>query len=449
MRVSVENAGPIGRRMTVAVPADEMESEIATRLTKLARSVKIPGFRPGKVPKHLVESRYGGQLLQEVAGELINNSYRDALGQEGLLPAGGPDIETTKVERGQDLEYVATFDIFPQIPNPHLTGYRVEKPRCEISDADIDRTLERIRKGRVQWETKTEGAQEEDRVTIDFTGKIDGIPFAGGEGKDYPVVLGAGGLLPDFEKHLQGAKAGDHQSFSLTFPADYPGDEVAGKEAAFEVDVKTVESPQLPEIDDEFIKSFGVEEGTETALRIEIKQNLQREYDGRLRTYMRDQVMKGLLETNDIPTPRQLMEDEISRVIESNRARLAQQGIKAPPDIDRGLFEDEAKRRVALGLVVREIVEKHNLQPDAALVRTRVEEMAAGYEQPEQFVQWYYSERQRLNQVEAAVLEEQVVEKLLVEANVEEVPLPLEDFMNKATGTSAIADEKPSETGEV
>ncbi len=444
MRVSVENAGPIERRMTVAVPADEMENEIATRLSKLARSVKLPGFRPGKVPKHLVESRYGSQLLQEVAGDMINHSFRDALGQEGLVPAGSPVIDTKTMERGQDLEYVATFDVFPEIPNPHLTGYKIEKPRCEITEADIDRTLERIRKGRMQWETKSDGAQEEDRVIIDFTGKINGQTFAGGEGHDYPVVLGAGTLLPEFEKELDGVRAGDQRSFSLTFPDDYPGEEVAGKEATFEVDVKGVESPKLPEVDEEFIKSFGVEAGTETALRDEIKGNLQREFDGRLRTYLRDQVMEGLHESNDIPLPKQMVEDEITRAIENNKAVMAQQGIKAPPDIDRSLFEKEAKRRVALGLVVHTIVDEHSIQPDAALVRARIEEMAAGYEQPEQFVQWYYSDQKRLAQIEAVVLEEQVVDKLLSEADVEEVVMPLEDFMNKAAGITAATDDSPS-----
>jgi len=436
MRVSVENASQIERRMTVAVPADEMESEIATRLVKLARSVKMPGFRPGKVPKHLVESRYGNQLLEEVASDLINNSYRDALGKEGLVPAGNPEIETSKIERGSDLEYVATFDIFPEIPNPHLTDYKVEKPQCEITDDDIDRTIERIRKGRVDWQTKPDGAADKDRVTIDFTGKIDGEVFPGGESKDYPVVLGNGALLPDFEKELQGAKTGDERSFSLTFPEDYPGGEVAGKEATFEVTVKSVEAPQLSEINEEFIKSFGVEEGTEKALRDEVKQNLQRELEGRVRTHLRDQVMKGLLESNDIPLPKQMVEEEITRAIENNRAMMAQQGINAPPDIDRGLFADEAKRRVTLGLVVRTIVENHNLQPDAGLVRARIEEMAAGYEQPEQFVQWYYSDEKRLDQVQAMVLEEQVVEKLLSEASVEEKSMPLDDFMNKAADTT-------------
>ncbi len=444
MRVSVENAGQIERRMTVAVPADEMESEIATRLVKLTRSVKLPGFRPGKVPKHLVESRYGSQLLQEVAGDLINNSYRDALGKEGLIPAGAPEIETTKMERGADLEYVATFDVFPEIPNPHLTDYKVEKPQCEITEEDIDRTIERIRKGRVEWVAKSEGAKDEDRVTIDFTGKIDGEIFPGGEGKDYPVVLGAGALLADFEKELQGGKNGDERSFSLTFPEDYPGGEVAGKEATFEVTIKNVEAPQLPEINEEFIKSFGVEEGTEKALRDEVQQNLQRELDGRLRTHLRDQVMKGLLESNDIPLPKQMVEEEITRAIENNRAMMAQQGIQAPPDVDRGLFEDEAKRRVTLGLVVRTIVEKHNLQPDAGLVRERIEEMAAGYEQPEQFVQWYYSDESRLDQVQAMVLEEQVVEKLLSEASIEEKPMPLDDFMNKAAGANVPDDDTSS-----
>lgn len=431
MRVSVENTGKIGRRVTIAVPADEVEQKISERLKRLAKSAKLPGFRPGKAPIKVIEARYGGQVMQEVAGSLIEASLMDALGREGLNPAGGPDVEPTSIGRGKDLEYIATFDVYPKIEKLDISGVTIDTPECEVADQDVDATIETMRKQRTVWKSVDRGAQEGDRVIIDFTGTIDGEPFSGGQAEGYEVVLGAGQLLEEFEFGLRGTRVGGEKTISVKFPEDYQGGDVAGRSAEFAVTVVDVGEPELPEVNDQFAESFGVKEGGIAQLREDVKRNLQREVDQRIQARVRDQVLQALINANDMELPRKLVNAEIDRALETNRAALARRGVlaKSETEFDRGLFEGEAKRRVALGLILREIISQRELKPDKDRMRQQVETMAAGYDDPQAFIQWYYSDRQRVEQVEAMVLEDQVIEELLKTATAKSTRVTVDDFI--------------------
>lgn len=433
MRVSVENTGTIGRRMTVAVPAAEVEAQVAERLHKLARSARLPGFRPGKAPLRVIEARYGGQVMQEVAGSLIQSSLFDALGQEGLQPAAGPDVEPRSIKRGQDLEYVAIFDVYPKIDTLDLAEREIEYPECAITNADVDATIDSMRKQRVQWRPVERAAQSGDRVVIDFTGRIGGEPFAGGEAQGYEVTLGAGNLLAEFEAGLTGTRAGEQKTVSVQFPDDYQGAEVAGKQAEFAVTVREVAESELPPIDDRLAESFGIKQGGVDQLRADVRRNLEREAQDRVRTRVRDQVLQALISANDIELPGKLVEHEIDRMVENGRAALAKQGAlaKQVDGLDRSIFAEEARRRVALGLILREIVQQRGIKPDKDRVRARVESMAGGYEDSQAFVQWYYSDRQRLEQLEALIVEEQVIDELVKTAKIKKKTVSLDELTQR------------------
>ena len=440
MQVSVESIGAIGRRMTVAVPADEVEKQFASRVERLGKTIKLPGFRPGKVPKKMVEARFGGQVMQELAGELIETSYRDAIGDEGLVPVGGPSIEPKNLERGQDLEYVATFDVFPSIECPNVDAQKIERPVVEIADADVERTIENVRRQRVSYDVVERSAANGDRVVLDFEGSIDGAVFDGGTATDLPVVLGAGQVLPELDAGLVGANANEQRRIELRFPDDYSKESLAGCDAVFEVTVKAVEEPRLPDIDTEFAKVFGIEDGSVDALRAEVRNNLRRELDERIRLHMREQVMTALRERNDIDLPAQMLKEEIQQIEASHSDRLRQQGIDPTQvPLQPDAVESEAQRRVALGLIIREVVTERSIRPDSGRGRAKLEQMAASYENPPAFVQWYNSDKARLAQIESMVLEEQVVESLLEGAEVIEKKEAFSDFMDVAAATAAAA----------
>jgi len=425
MQVSVENTGTLGRLLTVAVPAEQLEAEVQQRLKRLSRNAKIPGFRPGKIPLKVIESKFGGQALGEAAGELIERTLYEALQQHNLLPAASPEIEPRTMERGKDLEYAAKFEVFPEVKRTDLSGVKIKRPQSEINDADVDQTLEKMQAQRVTWNPVTRSSKNEDQLIMDFVGMIDDEPFPGGKGNDYTVVLGKGSLLPDFEKGLLGSKAGDERTIEVKFPDDYHGKEVAGKTAQFKVQIKEVRESVLPEVDEEFAKSFGIESGDIWELKNEVKENLNREMDERISRLLRERVLDALLQVNDIDVPRKLVDQEIDRIIASNKAALAQQGIPAGDYApERSQFEEDARRRVLLGVIIKAIVDEKNMKPDDGLVRERIEQMARGYEDPAAFVQWYYSDKSRLMQVQSVVLEEQVVEELLRSADVADEQVP-------------------------
>ncbi len=432
MDVSVESTGAIERRLTIKVPATELDQNIQSRLARLAKTVKLPGFRPGKVPLKVVEARFSEQVLQEAAEELIGSSYRDAVVQESVEAAGPPAIEPTTMIRGKDLEYVATLEVFPEIPRVDIKDRKIEKKTCKVDSADVDRTIETLRKRRTTWEPGETPAAEDDRLLIDFKGTIDDQPFEGSEAENYPVVIGGGTMLKEFEEQLTGTSVGDSVTVNLTFPEDYPKSEIAGKAAQFTVEVREVGKPGLPELDEDFIKSFGVEEGTEPAFRKQILENLERERDQRIRNDIRMAVIEALIEDNEFDLPGSMVEEEVDRAVMASRTQLQQQGLPSDGPVDRDLFQDSALRRVKVGLVMHEIVKQREIKPDEAAVRKRLDEMASGYDDPQQFINWYREDRSRLAQIEAAVVEDQVVEALIEEAQVTETTVSFETFMNPA-----------------
>jgi len=437
MDVSVESTGAIERRLTIKVPATELDQNIQSRLARLAKTVKLPGFRPGKVPLKVVEARFSEQVLQEAAEELIGSSYRDAVVQESVEAAGPPAIEPTTMIRGKDLEYVATLEVFPEIPRLDIKGREIEKKTCKVESADVDRTIETLRKRRTTWEPGETPAAEDDRLLIDFRGTIDDQPFEGSEAENYPVVIGGGTMLKEFEEQLTGTSVGDSVTVNLTFPEDYPKSEIAGKAAQFNVEVREVGKPGLPELDEDFIKSFGVEEGTEPAFRKQILENLERERDQRIRNDIRMAVIEALIEDNEFDLPGSLVEEEIDRAVMASRSQLQQQGLPSDGPVDRELFQDSASRRVKVGLVMHEIVKQREIKPDEVAVRKRLDEMSSGYDDPQQFINWYREDRSRLAQIEAAVVEDQVVEALIEEAQVTETAVSFEAFMDPAGTATA------------
>ena len=437
MDVSVESTGAIERRLTIKVPATELDQNIQSRLARLAKTIKLPGFRPGKVPLKVVEARFSEQVLQEAAEELIGSSYRDAVVQESVEAAGPPAIEPTTMIRGKDLEYVATLEVFPEIPRLDIKGREIEKKTCKVESADVDRTIETLRKRRTTWEPGETPAAGDDRLLIDFRGTIDDQPFEGSEAENYPVVIGGGTMLKEFEEQLTGTSVGDSVTVNLTFPEDYPKSEIAGKAAQFNVEVREVGKPGLPELDEDFIKSFGVEEGTEPAFRKQILENLERERDQRIRNDIRMAVIEALIEDNEFDLPGSLVEEEIDRAVMASRSQLQQQGLPSDGPVDRELFQDSASRRVKVGLVMHEIVKQREIKPDEVAVRKRLDEMSSGYDDPQQFINWYREDRSRLAQIEAAVVEDQVVEALIEEAQVTETAVSFEAFMDPAGTATA------------
>lgn len=427
MQVSVETVGTLGRRMKVAVPAEQVEKAFSERLQQFSRRVKMPGFRPGKVPAKMIEAQYGGQLLQEVAGDLIESSLAEAIGREGLRPVGGPKIAPQALARGADLQYIAEFEVLPEIPKLDITGTRIERPAVSVTDADVDRTLEAIRKQRTGWNPVARAAQSGDRVKIDFTGRLGGEPFEGGTAKDFPVVLGGNTLLDDLEKGLIGMSANDASSVPVRFPENYHHAKLAGKTADFDVKVNEVAEPVVPQVDAELAKQLGIEDGSVEKLRAEVKSNLEREAAARVRGILRARVTKALLEANKFDVPQTLVDAEIARL------KSQEQTVRGAPD-DAGkmideMYRDRARRRVALGLIFGEVVHKRGIRPDAGAVQQRLAELATEYDQPEAFVQWHLSQPERLRDIESMVVEDKLIDEMLSGAEVVDTPTEFQDLL--------------------
>lgn len=429
MQVTLERTDGLERRLRVEIPEERVKGEVDRRLTSIAQSARLPGFRPGKAPLKIIDAQYGQQVLQEVAGSLIETSLKDAFTQENLVPAGTPDIEPKTMERGKDLEYAARFDIYPEVKKIDLQGVELRRPVCEISDEDIDRTVETMRRQSMTYKSVERGAQEGDQVTVDFKGTIDGEPFAGGEADNHQLVLGEGQFLKDFEDGIIGARAGEKRTVTVNFPADYHGEAVAGKAVEFEIEVHKVAEPKLPEVNEEFARSFGVKNGDLDAFRQEVADNLARERDDRVRRLTRTRVLDALIRENELEVPEKLVEREIESMIAMSRTMLEQQGLPTDEfNPDREQYRADAERRVAMGLILSEVVRENDVKPDADRVRERIEKMAASYEQPEAFKQWYYSSRERMQQIESMVLEEQVVELLLEGADTKDETISLQEL---------------------
>ena len=410
MEVSIENTGGLARRMTVQVPAERIDQEVASRMQSMCQTVRLDGFRPGKVPLKVIEQKYGRQVRLEVIDQVVNSTLQEALTQENIRPAGVPGIEPKEYAPGMPLEYAATFEIFPELSGSIQYGFKVTKPQVEIAEEDVTGMLENLRNQRGNWNTVDRASQTGDQVTIDFEGTVDDKTFTGNKGEKVPVVLGSGSMIPGFEEQLVNLSAGDEQTLNVTFPDDYPAGEVAGKAASFAIKVHAVSEVELPTLDDDFARAFGVEEGGVEALKNEIRNNMGRELKGLIASKMKEQVFNGLMDANPVEVPRSLVDSEIQQL----RSRQEKGGTVAASEL-----EARAERRVKLGVVVSEIAKQNQIQVDPDRVRQMVETIASSYEKPEEVVQWYYGNQEMLSGVQSAVIEEQVVDWVVEHSGVD------------------------------
>ena len=435
MQVSVENTSALERRMTIAVPAERVENEVNKRLQQTAKRAKVAGFRPGKVPMSVIRQRFEADARQEAFGDLVQASFYEAIVEQKLNPAGAPAVEPKSFEKGKDLEFVAIFEVFPEFTVGGLESISVERLSAEVADADLDNMLEVLRKQNTRFEAVERAAQNDDQVNIDFVGKVDGEVFAGGSAKGTQLVLGSGRMIPGFEEGLVGAKAGEERVLNLSFPEDYQNLDLAGKAAEFTITVNSVAAPVLPELNEEFFAQFGIKETTLEGFRTEVRKNMERELRQAIKAKVKNQVMDGLLAANPIEVPKALLENEVNRL----RVQAVQQfgGNIKPEQLPAELFEEQAKRRVVLGLIVAEVVKQFELKPDEGKVREMIEEMASAYQEPEQVIAWYYKNDQQLNEVRSVVLEEQVVDTVLQKATVTDKSVSYEDAVKPAQAPAA------------
>jgi trigger factor len=433
MQTSIEALSRLERRLNMAVPAEQIDREVEQRLRKLSRTVRMDGFRPGKVPLKIVAQHYGPQVRSEVIGDAVQKAFSEVIQEQKLKVAGYPRIERKEGGDEKQLTFSATFEIYPEVKLGDLAAATIQRPAHAVDDADVDRTIAILRKQRSGWEAVTRASQPGDRVTVDFTGRIDGNEFPGGRGIGMAVVLGEGRMLPDFESGLSGVSAGEHKTFPVVFPSDYPGKEVAGKTASFEVGVNKVEAPRPPAIDAEFAKSLGVADGDIAKMREEVRANVEREVRKRVESEVKQKVMQVLIDSTTLELPKSLVEIELQRMVQQARADLEARGVKLEKlPVNPEALEAQARRRVALGLILGELVKSHDLGAKPEQVRALVTEHAQTYEQPFEVVRWVYSEPQRLSEFEGLAVELNVVGWVLERAKVEDKTISFDELMGAA-----------------
>jgi trigger factor len=430
MQVSLEKSDGLERRMKVQVPAERVEREVEDRLKSLSKRAKIDGFRPGKVPFTVVKQRFGEQVRSEVVTDLLQSSFNEALAQQKLNPAGGPRIDSINSAPGKDLEFTAMFEVYPEVKLKGLDGLKLERPVAEVTGEDIEAMVDNLRHQRAQWQAVSRAAAKGDRVQIDFEGSVDGTPFPGGKGEKVPVVLGENRMLPDFEKGLEGVKPGESREFDVRFPDDYHAKEMAGKQARFKVSAQAVEGQVLPVLDDEFARSFGIQEGGIEKLRSEVADNMRRELEDTVRGKLKTQALDALLAANKLDLPKALVDDEIERLRQDALVRIGVRDAKKASELPRELFEEQAVKRVSLGLLVGEIINQQRLTVDPKRLDERLERMAGEYSKPAEAVRSFRSNADIMRQVETLVLEEQAVDWLLEKAAVTDKPTTFKALMN-------------------
>jgi trigger factor len=434
MQNNLETLSQLERRLTMAVPVADIDKQVDERLKQLARTVRMAGFRPGKVPLRIVAQQYGPQVRSEVVGDAVEKAFSAAVRDQNLRVAGYPRIERKEAGADDRLEFSATFEVYPEVRIGDISNAVVERPTLAVTDAEVEKTIAVLRKQRTRYETAERPAEKGDRATIDFAGTIDGVEFDGGKATDFAFVLGEGRMLPGFETGVSGMRAGESKTFPVAFPADYQGREVAGKTASFAATVKKVEIPRLPELDGDFARSLGVPDGDLDRMRAEVKANVEREVKKRLGGDLKNRVMQALLDATRPELPKSLVDMEVQRVVAGARADLQARGLKMENmPIDPQVFEAQAKRRVALGLIVGELVKKHDLAAKPQQVRALVEEHAASYEQPGEVVKWYYSQPERLAEFEGLAVEQNVVDWVLSNAKTVDKPVAFDQLMGETT----------------
>ena len=428
MQVTVESTGTLERRMRVELPAERIEKEVDSRLKSVGKSVKIKGFRPGKVPPKVVKQRYGAQIRQEVLSDLMQQSYSDAVQQENLNPAGGPKIETEAEGDGQGFTYVATFEVMPEVQVKGLDKLKVERPEVEIGDSDLDDMIENLRKQKATWTEVERASAKGDRVVVDFEGKLKGEPIDGGQGKEVPVILGQGQMLPDFEKGLTGIKAGDEKTFKVKFPKDYQAEDLQGQKVDFTIHTHRVEEETLPPVDDNLAEMFSVKEGGLEQFKKDVLDNMRHEADQKVKSLVREQLMEALLAANPIEIPQALKHQEMHSMQHEAMQRLGiEDHDQAPPLAN---FSESAEKRVRLGLLIRQLITEQDIRLDEERVRQHVEEMCAGYENADEMVDMYLGTPQVRQQVEPVVLEQMAFDWLLEHGKVKTKKVGFTAFMN-------------------
>jgi len=414
MQVSVETTEGLERRMKVTVPAEKVDSEMTRRLQSLAKTVRLKGFRPGKVPMKVIKGQYGASVRHEVLEELTRNSFYEALSQENLRLAGYPAFEQDSFDEGDDYSYIATFEVMAEFEPAPMDDLELTRPQVSLGDQDLDEMLAKLQRQSCRWNAVERAAADGDRLVIDFEGSIGGEVFAGGTGKDVPIVLGSKAMIAGFEEGLSGSQPGEERTLKLAFPGDYHNKELAGKDAEFAIKVQRVEEAELPEIDEDFARTYEVEDGSVETLKEEVLKSMQIELDEAIHLKMKKQVMDALFERNPIELPK----SQVDAVLQD---MIKQRGIQNPDDAQLAELKDVAERNVRLGMVVNRIIKDQGLKPDAIKVRARVESIAAGYDDPDAVISWYYGDRQRLANVEALVLEDEVVDWVVNQAKVNEI----------------------------
>jgi len=430
MQVSVESGEGLERRLLVDLPAEQVEGEVDKKLAELAKTVRLDGFRPGKVPVRVVKQRFGDQVRQEVYGDLIQSSFYDAASESNLAPVGGPSVELRDAAEPGGLSYTATFQVMPEVEPADLSDRQVSKPVAEVSDTDVDEMIDKLRSQRAELVDVDRPAQDGDTVYMDFKGFVDGEAFAGGSAENVPLVLGSGSMIDGFEAGLLGAKAGEERTLEVTFPEDYRAENLAGKPATFEVKVLRVAESRMPEIDEDFVKEFGVEEGTEEALRTEVRKNMQSELEQRLHALLKNNVMDLLREANPLDLPEAMVEQESERMKQQAVQDMQARGQQSGMDLPASIFEEQARTRVHLGLLVGEIIKKTEIKAEESDLREMISQLAESYEDPEEVVDYYLNNPQQRSSVENLVLENKVVDWVVGQVEVKEESRNFSDVMN-------------------
>ncbi len=434
MQVSVEKTSELNRKMTVRVPEELIQEKMEARLKSLAREIKLDGFRPGKVPQHVVKKLYGSRVRSEITGDLIQSSYVEALQEQEQRPAGPPHIVPSNMEEaGSGFEYIAEFEVYPEVSLEHLGEVEVTRKTAEITDDDLEAMIQKLRDQQKTWNEVERASKDGDQVTIKFTGTCEGENFTDGTVEDFPVEIGSGQMVPGFEDNLVGLEAGSSKTFEVTFPEEYGRKELAGKDAQFEIEVIKIEESEQPEIDEDFIKAYGVEDGEMDSFRTDVRGNMQRELDQAIRGQTKNAVMDGLYEKIELTLPKTSVDQEVESLMKPYLESAKKQN-KNPEELDmpRDEFQKQAERRVALGLILAEIINKNEIKVDGNRVRSMVEEMAKSYERPEDVVSWYYADQSRLAEVEQMVLEDQTVEWVLDQIKINDENVNFDDIMNQS-----------------
>jgi trigger factor len=431
MQVSVETLEGLERKLTITVPAETVNVEVKNRLRQIAKTQRINGFRPGKVPTKVIEKRYGKGVRQEVIGELMQRQFFEAVIAEKITPAGRPEFVERTPEGSEDVVFDATFEVYPEIEVKGVEDIKVERPVVEVTEADVDEMFETLRNQHKTWKENKRKSKKGDKLTIDFVGRVDGEEFDGGKAEDFELELGSNRMIPGFETEIIGMKAGEEKTIKVTFPEDYHAENLKGKEAEFDIKVKKTEGPVLPEVDEEFAKLFGIEEGGVEALRAEVKKNMERELKQTIKAKVKEQVIEGLLEANDVDLPKALVAQEIDVLRQQALQRFAGQfDPKNAPELPAEMFEEQAKRRVKVGLLLGEVIKQNDIKVDEDKVRELIETAASAYEDPQEVINYYMSNKELHQQMQNVALEEQAVDFLASKAKTEDKTLSFKELMN-------------------